>query len=143
MDAEPGEARPRELADGEVTGAREAAAYDRSARRFARACAAGDVAALRATLTSDAVAVADGGGQVWAAPHPLRAADGVARLAATLMRPTADGGLKVESVNGRAGVVLRRGREAVAVVAFALIGRAIAAVWIVANPDNLRAWPPQ
>jgi len=47
-------------------------------RRFAFACTAGDVDAVRDTLADDAIVVTDGGGIVRAATQPVRGADNVA-----------------------------------------------------------------
>jgi RNA polymerase sigma-70 factor, ECF subfamily len=119
------------------------ARHERVRCHFARACMAGDVAALRATLAADAVAVSDGGGKVRAASRPLHGADEVARFVSALLSRTAGTVLTAESVNGRTGLVLRRGGEAVAVVSLSVAGTRITAVWIVLNPDKLTRWHQQ
>ncbi|TYK46942.1 hypothetical protein [Actinomadura decatromicini] len=131
------------------------ARHDHVARRFAAACGSGDAAALRTVLAADAMVVSDGGGKVRAPVHPTHGADAVARFVTTLLacRPgTGQSGpgesgpgecgtaVTVESVNGRAGVVLRRAGQAVAVVGVSVADARVTAVWIVLNPDKLRRW---
>jgi RNA polymerase sigma-70 factor, ECF subfamily len=109
--------------------------HDHVVRRFAAACGTGNVAALKAVLAADVVAVCDGGGKVRAPTRPLRGADEVARFVATLLTGCVPA---VESVNGRAGLTLRRAGRAVAVLAVGVAGVEVTAVWIVLNPDKLR-----
>jgi RNA polymerase sigma-70 factor (ECF subfamily) len=106
-------------------------------RRFATACDTGDIAALEAILAADSVAVCDGGGKVRAPLYPIRGAHEVARFVTTLLTGAV---LTVESVNGCAGLALRQGGHAVAVISVSTAGAEITAVWIVLNPDKLRGW---
>ena len=108
-------------------------------RRFATACGAGSVGALRSLLTPDAVAISDGGGKVTAALRPVRGADAVARCL-TELGVESGTAFTVEAVNGQAGVVLRRSGEVFAVMSMRVTGAKVAAVWIVLNPDKLRHW---
>ena len=48
--------------------------HDNVVRRFAEACRSGDIAAVRAILDADAIAVCDGGGLVPAAPGLIHGA---------------------------------------------------------------------
>jgi ketosteroid isomerase-like protein len=109
-------------------------------RGFAEACRLGDVAALRAALAADAVAVCDGGGRVPAALGPVHGAGDVAQLVAVLLCGQPDADLAIEAVNGRAGLALRRAGRALAVVAVEAVDTRIAALWIVLNPAKLRRW---
>jgi hypothetical protein len=102
--------------------------------RLAEACRAGDVTGL---LAADAVAVCDSGGHRPAPTLPLHGADEVAWLLHTLL-PGND--LTVESVNGRAGLVLRRRGRAIAVIAVTGDQDHVTALWVVLNPAKLRAW---
>jgi RNA polymerase sigma-70 factor (ECF subfamily) len=126
--------------------------HDRVVRRFAAAAGEGDVAGLRRLLCPDVLVVSDGGGAVPEGATVVSGADDAAWLVAALLlrRPGVD--VTVAEVNGRSGLVVRRGPDAVAVVApgvtpgvvpgdaaGALAGR-IAAVWVVRNPAKLRAW---
>jgi RNA polymerase sigma-70 factor (ECF subfamily) len=116
------------------------AAHDHVARRFAAACAAGDVAGLTAVMAADAVVVCDGGGKVRAPVRPIRGGTEVARFVSALLSGRAGDVLTVEPVNGRAGLALRRAGRAVAVVSVSLADTEVTAVWIVLNPDKLHGW---
>ncbi|MEV4808779.1 siderophore-interacting protein [Micromonospora avicenniae] len=109
-------------------------------RRFAEACELADIAALRAALDVDAVAVCDGGGMVSAAMSPVCGAEDVAQLAVVLLCGQPDTELTIEAVNGRAGLALRRAGRAVAVVAIKVSGARVAFLWIVLNPTKLSRW---
>ncbi|MFI6324398.1 hypothetical protein ACIBG8_43220 [Nonomuraea sp. NPDC050556] len=113
------------------------ARHDRVARLFAAACRAGDAEALREVLALDAIAVSDGGGKIRVAERPIHGADAVARFLTALL-PGTEAGLR--SVNGRAGLVLRRAGRAVAVVSVSVAGAEVTAVWIILNPDKLQRW---
>jgi RNA polymerase sigma-70 factor (ECF subfamily) len=115
--------------------------HDELVRRLVGACRESDVAALHGALAADAVAVCDGGGLVPAEPRPVRGAAAVARLLVALLCDRADAAeLTIESVNGRAGVALRRDGRAIAVVAVRVAGTGIAFLWIVLSPAKLRRW---
>ena len=133
-------------------------------RSFAQACRRGDVAALRAALDADVIAVSDSGGRLPALPGLVRGAQDVARLAAALLGESGllwgsgpmsgsgsmsgsgplgesgDAELSTEVVNGRAGLALRRTGRAVAVVGIDGSATGITALWIVLNPDKLSGW---
>jgi len=109
-------------------------------RRFAEACRLGDIDALRAVLDADAIAVCDGGGLVAAGVEPVHGAEEVARLAGVLLCGQPGVQLRVEAVNGRAGLALRRGGRAVAVVAVESAGARATVLWIVLNPAKLHDW---
>jgi RNA polymerase sigma-70 factor (ECF subfamily) len=114
--------------------------HDSAVRGFAEACRLGDPAALRTALEADAVAVCDGGGSVPAVPGSIRGATDVADLVADLLcgRPGTE--LTIEAVNGRAGLALRRGGQALAVIAVKSAGTRVAVLWIVLNPAKLTGW---
>lgn len=105
--------------------------------RLAAACRTGDVEAIEAVLGPEAVAVCDSGGRVPAPVLPLRGAAEVAWLLHALL-PGND--LTVESVNGRAGLVLRRTGRALAVIAVTCDHDQATALWVVLNPAKLRGW---
>lgn len=106
---------------------------DEVVRGLAAACLRDDISAVRAALDTDAVAVCDGG-------VSLHGAWEVAQLVAVLLCGQADAELTVESVNGRAGLALRRAGRAVAVVAVAAAGARVTDLWIVLNPAKLAGW---
>ncbi|GIF71813.1 siderophore-interacting protein [Asanoa siamensis] len=114
--------------------------HDDVLRGLARACRLGDVAAVRAALDPDAVAVCDSGGLVPAPVHPVHGAAGVARLLTWLTCDQADVEVTVASVNGRAGLALRRGGRAVALVAVTIVETGVLLVWVVLSPPKLRRW---
>ena len=86
-----------------------------------RRCELVDIVALRAALDTDATAVCDGGGLVPAALGPAYGAEDVAQLAAVLLGRQPDVELTTEAVNGRAGLALRRARQAIAVVSVTVV----------------------
>jgi hypothetical protein len=108
-------------------------------RGFAEAGLRGDVAAVRAALDADAVAVCDSGGMVPAAMGTVHGAEDVAELVAVLLGGP-DTELTVESVNGRAGLVVRRVGRAIAVIGVQDAGAKVTNLWIVLNPAKLRDW---
>ncbi|MEV6878686.1 hypothetical protein [Amycolatopsis sp. NPDC051128] len=114
--------------------------HDRVIRRLAEACRREDVTALAAVLDVDAVATCDGGGLVPGPAGPAHGAADVARLVVTWLCGRAGAELTVESVNSRAGLALRRGSRAVAVVAAETAGAKVTALWIVLNPAKLSGW---
>jgi RNA polymerase sigma-70 factor (ECF subfamily) len=116
------------------------ASHARIARQFATACCCSDTTTLEHMLAPDAIAVTDGGGKVSAPLRPVRGAQDVAQLVATLLGPQADAVLAVDHVNGRAGLVLRRPSEVLAIATLSISGTRVHVVWIVLNPDKLRLW---
>ncbi|KOX20098.1 hypothetical protein ADK67_31745 [Saccharothrix sp. NRRL B-16348] len=114
---------------------------DDVARGFAEACLRDDVAAVRAALDADAVAVCDSGGLVPAAAGVVHGAEDVTQLVAALLcgRPP-DTELTIESVNGRTGLALRRAGRALAVVGLREVDAKVTDVWIVLNPAKLNGW---
>ncbi|MEO3813424.1 hypothetical protein ABGB17_30870 [Sphaerisporangium sp. B11E5] len=116
------------------------ARHDRVARRFAAACQAGDTEVLREVLAADAIVVSDGGGKVRVAVRPSYGVDAVAQVVTALLIDQPGTDLAIGSVNGRAGLVLRRAGKAVAVVSVSVAGAEVTAVWIVLNPDKLQRW---
>ncbi|WP_194909316.1 siderophore-interacting protein [Catenulispora rubra] len=114
--------------------------HDDLVRGFAEACRTGDTVALRDTLSGDAKAVTDSGGLLPATLGVIHGARDVARLAAVLLCGSGDTELSIEAVNGRAGLALRRGGRALAVVGIDAAGAEITALWIVLNPDKLCGW---
>jgi RNA polymerase sigma-70 factor (ECF subfamily) len=104
---------------------------------FAEACLRGDVAAVRAALDTEAVAVCDSG---VALPGTIHGAEDVAELVAGLLCGRPDTELTIESVNGRAGLALRHAGRAIAVVGVGVVHAKVTDLWIVLNPAKLRGW---
>jgi RNA polymerase sigma-70 factor (ECF subfamily) len=116
---------------------------DELAGRFFAACRSGDVRAIEAMLAADVVAYADGGGKAFAARRPVAGARKVANLLAVVFRKLRQvGDLTVTAVNGRPGVVFSVNGTVDTVVTVApAAGGAVAAVYVVLNPDKLCRWP--
>jgi RNA polymerase sigma-70 factor (ECF subfamily) len=72
--------------------------------------------------------------------RPLHGAGEIARLVVDLLSGQSETDVAVEAVNGRTGLALRRGGQAVAVIAVSVAAEQVAALWIVLNPDKLRGW---
>ncbi|MER7280986.1 siderophore-interacting protein [Dactylosporangium sp. NPDC000244] len=94
--------------------------------------------AIEAALDPDAVAVCDSGGRAPAATRPVH---GAARVAWLLHALLAGNDLTIESVNGSAGLAIRRAGTAVAVIAVSCHEDRATTLWIVLNPAKLRGWP--
>lgn len=107
---------------------------------FAEACRQGDIAAVRAALDADVVAVCDGGGLVPAAMDGVHGAQDVAQLVADVLCGLPDTELTIEAVNGCTGLALRRAGRAIAVVGVEAADAKVTALWIVLNPAKLRGW---
>lgn len=109
---------------------------------FRRAWEARDLAALVALLDPDAALVADGGGLVNAARHPITGGPRLARYLTNLA--SRDEALEIQlaetDVNGRPGITGSMGGETVLVIAFGIDNDRIRNVWVVVNPDKLRLW---
>lgn len=126
-------ARPR-FAVPKEHGMRIAAAFFAASRN-------GDMQALRSLLTKDVVAYADGGGRIRAAPTPIVGLDNVMHLHSGLARMFAASGsrlVRYAFVNGLPGFVTIEEGEALQTTALALDDDAIAAIYVMRNPDKLR-----
>jgi RNA polymerase sigma-70 factor, ECF subfamily len=110
-------------------------------RDFKRAWEARDMGALIGLLDPAATAIADGGGLVTAALHPVEGAERIARylvdLAAGVPGPVA---FLERTVNGQPGLVAQQDGVTVTVFAFDLDGDRISRIWAVRNPEKLRSW---
>jgi len=113
--------------------------HDRVVRGFLAACATGDIAQLVPLLDPNVTLRSDGGGIVRAARNPVHGADRVARFLLGLVAKDPSLGAEPTVIEGRTGVVIRRGEHVAAVVTFG-ISAAIDDVWIVVNPHKLTAW---
>ena len=107
---------------------------------FAAACAGGDLEGLVALLDPGVVWRADGGGKVTATRRVAHGADEVARWLLSFMRrpPTL---VRMASVNGGPGLVVRDGGGVLTVVAFTVDRGRITALDVIRNPDKLTALP--
>lgn len=107
-------------------------------QRFLAACTSGKVGELLEVLTENAVLYSDGGGRVRAALRPILGADRISRFYAGL-HERAFAGAKVEltTVNGEVGAVMRGRDGRLSVLAFAVEGNRIRAIYTVMNPEKL------
>jgi RNA polymerase sigma factor (sigma-70 family) len=110
-------------------------------RHFKQAWEAKDINALLGLLDPDATVIADGGGLVSAAPHPIEGAEQIARYVADLAaRTSGDFRMLERTVNGQPGLVAQQDGVTVTVFAFDIADDRITHIWAVRNPEKLRAW---
>lgn len=115
--------------------------HGRVVSAFREACETGDLDALVALLDPAVESRSDGGGKVRAALRPVVGRDKVARLFLGLMRREPEVELVEDDVNGMPGVAVRIGGTTFAVLAVGVGGGGlISDLWLVVNPDKLRAW---
>jgi RNA polymerase sigma factor (sigma-70 family) len=131
----------RHRARAAQTPAAPAARQARLVREFKAAWEARDISALIGLLDPDAIVVADGGGLVSAALHPIEGAGQIARYLADIASQALDDLTLIErTVNGQPGLVGQQDGVTVTVFAFEVAGDRITRVWAVRNPDKLRPW---
>ncbi len=113
-------------------------AHRRLVERLVAACERGDVQGLASVLREDVMLWSDGGGKVVAALRPIHGADAVGRLLLGLTAKAPPGmRFSLRTVNGDTGVVLELADAITHVLAFEVIGRRVAGIRVVANPDKL------
>jgi RNA polymerase sigma-70 factor (ECF subfamily) len=114
--------------------------HERLLGRFLRATRDGDLDGLLAVLATDVVSYADGGGRVTAARRPVVGAAHVARFLLGLRRlASADVELRPGLVNGSPGLLTYRAGRLHNVVSVHVEDDRIRRIFIVVNPDKLRA----
>ena len=110
-------------------------------RAFKLAWEAGDIGALIGLLDPDARVIADGGGLVAAALHPIEGGEQIARYLADLVgRVPSNVTFLERTVNGQPGLVAQQDGVTVTVFAFDVAGDLITHIWAVRNPEKLRPW---
>ena len=113
----------------------------RVVRDFKLAWEAQDIEALIGLLDPNVTATADGGGRALTFVEPIRGADDVATAWVELARRSLGSHALVEcTVNGRPGLVSRHDGVVVTVFAFDVAGGRVRRIWVVRNPEKLRAW---
>jgi RNA polymerase sigma factor (sigma-70 family) len=117
-----------------------AARQARIVRAFKRAWEAKDIDALIGLLDPAATAIADSGGLVSAALHPIEGAERIARYVVDLAGKEPSLTILERTVNGQPGLIVQLDGVTVAVAAFDLAGDRITHIWTVRNPDKLRPW---
>jgi RNA polymerase sigma-70 factor (ECF subfamily) len=110
---------------------------------FLEACMSGDMEALLALLSEDAILWSDGGGKTRAALNPIYGADRIARFFSGILRKSPPGLVVREaSINGRPGFVgyFEDGRPQ-SVMTFDVSQGSIRTIRLVVNPEKLRNVP--
>jgi hypothetical protein len=112
-------------------------------RDFKQAWEAKDIGALVGLLDPGATAVADGGGLVSAALHPIEGGEQVARYLAGIVGRTPILTILEAAVNGQPGLVAQQDGVTVTVLAFDIAAGQITRIWIIRNPNKLSRWVDQ
>ncbi|WP_447035484.1 RNA polymerase subunit sigma [Streptomyces sp. DSM 118878] len=105
-----------------------------------QACADEDAGRLASLLAPDATAFYDGGGRIRTLTRPVNGGAEVARSLLTLFARHPRTTMDTHSVNGRTGLVARYDDQVVAVITLDIAGPRVVQVWVMLNPDKLRAW---
>ena len=115
---------------------------ERLTERFLRAVTEGDLPTLIESLAEDVTVWSDGGGKVNAARKPVIGRDKVVRFFLGLMRLAPEGtAFRLSRVNGQPGIVTYVEGRPHNVVTLDVADGVIRAVYVVVNPDKLRAVP--
>ncbi|WP_026416753.1 RNA polymerase sigma factor SigJ [Actinomadura oligospora] len=110
-------------------------------RDFKQAWEAKDIEALIGLLDPEATAVADGGGLALTFLEPIEGRDRIARAWVELAgRVPADQTFLERTVNGQPGLVAQQDGVVVTVFAFEIADDRIKHIWVLRNPEKLRAW---
>jgi RNA polymerase sigma factor (sigma-70 family) len=110
-------------------------------RDFKQAWEAKNIDALLSLLDPGATVIADGGGLVPAALHPVEGGEQIARYIIELAsRAPSNTRMLERAVNGQPGLVAQQDGVTVTVFAFGIAGGRIKHIWAVRNPDKLRPW---
>lgn len=110
--------------------------HEQIVERFLAAVRDGDMQSLLDVLAPDVVVVADGGGVVTAARHPIKGAERVARALVRGLQ-TADVEAARAWINGSIGAVFRQSDAVVAAVSFSVTDGQISHVYAISNPHKL------
>jgi RNA polymerase sigma-70 factor, ECF subfamily len=107
---------------------------------FARAIGEGDLDGVVALLARDAVLWADGGGHIrGAALRPVRGAEAVARFVIGVRQKIGGGEISARMVNGRLALVAAIEGFVQRIVSIDVRNGSIAGIYVIANPEKLRA----
>ncbi|GAA1855496.1 RNA polymerase sigma factor SigJ [Myceligenerans crystallogenes] len=118
------------------------ASHDAVVRSFKDAWQRGNVESMIALLDPGAKAVTDGGGLVSAPVAPILGAPAVADLFLDVLHREPEIAVRTETVNGRLGLVAHLGDRIMAVITISMNATGIHEIWVVRNPEKLRAWHP-
>lgn len=110
-------------------------------KRLLGAIERGRVQDVVSILAEDVVLISDGGGKAWAAVHPIRSAERVARFLLGIVKkaPDYEGDMEIEltDINGQTGVLVRTERKITTAVLLHVEAGTIQQVYFVRNPDKL------
>ncbi|MEV0687260.1 RNA polymerase sigma factor SigJ [Nocardia sp. NPDC050378] len=109
-------------------------------RSFKRAWEAGDIEALVGLLDPAAVATADSGGLVPAFREPLVGSGEIATAWIHIATRLSTVVLVERMVNGQLGLVAEADGTVVSVYSFDIVDDRISRIWVMRNPEKLRAW---
>ena len=109
-------------------------------RDFKEAWEAKDINALISLLDPDATVIADGGGLVGAALHPIEGREQIARAYLEIASLVSELTFLKRTVNGQPGLVAQQDGVTVTVFAFEIAGDRIKHIWAIRNPEKLRPW---
>ncbi|MBF6131623.1 RNA polymerase sigma factor SigJ [Nocardia otitidiscaviarum] len=125
-----------------VDSSRSAPGADRAevVRDFKQAWEAKDIDALVGLLDPQAIATADGGGLAPTFRDPIIGGERIARAWMQLATSGPAITLSERVVNGQPGLVARLDGTIISVYAFDIADGRITRVWVVRNPEKLRAW---
>jgi RNA polymerase sigma-70 factor (ECF subfamily) len=107
---------------------------------FKNACGTGNLDTLIDLLDPRVSVHTDGGGKARAALRPILGPEKTARFFLGLLRKQPGQEITEENVNGRPGLVASLDGEVIAVIATEVRAGRITDIWIMVNPDKLRAW---
>ncbi|MDQ5851905.1 MAG: RNA polymerase sigma-70 factor [Chloroflexota bacterium] len=136
--------RAREhLAAGRQRSSLSAEQQERLTREFLRACMSGDLEGLMGMLADDVVLYADGGGKRAAPRTPVHGPDTIARFFVGSLRAVPAGfTVHFVWVNGAPGLVSYVDGAPDTALALDWAGDRVRGIYIVRNPEKLRAVPP-
>jgi len=124
-------------ARGEV---RSDAAHEAVVSAFKAAWETGDMASLIALLDPSAIVTTDGGGLVSAAREPIASAEAVAQALLGVRDRQPGLSLEMVQVNGEPGLAARADGGTIAVIALDIAAGVVRNLWVMRNPEKLRAW---
>jgi RNA polymerase sigma-70 factor (ECF subfamily) len=116
---------------------------ERLVKEFLSAAQSGEISALIALLSDDAILYSDGGGKVRAALLPIFGPDRIGRMFMGLRRFTSEGNPppRFFPINGTPGVITCHGEHGFSAMTFSFEGDRIKAVYIVRNRQSIRPGP--
>jgi len=111
-------------------------------RRFRDACVTGNVEGLMGVLHAEATLVADGGGKVASATHPVRGAERIGKFLFGYGSKAhwSESDFQLVTINGAPGLLLRHPIAGTGTYSFDIVDGRIRAIYIVRNPDKLRGF---